>query len=87
MDVFSLGCVIAEIYFDGQPLFDLARLQLYRKGQWDPEPELLKKMDHHMATLVLKMLDRDPKKRGSVLDNLTLWNEKIFPQSFSRIQF
>jgi len=33
MDVFSAGCVIAEIMLDGLPLFDLARLQTYRKGK------------------------------------------------------
>lgn len=27
MDIFSAGCVIAEILMDGLPLFDLARLQ------------------------------------------------------------
>jgi phosphoinositide-3-kinase regulatory subunit 4 len=26
MDVFSAGCVIAEIFMDGLPLFDLAHL-------------------------------------------------------------
>ena len=32
MDVFSAGCVIAEILSDGIPLFDLPRLQNYRRG-------------------------------------------------------
>ena len=31
MDVFSTGCVIVEILSDGEPLFDLARLQNYRR--------------------------------------------------------
>lgn len=35
MDVFSLGCVIAEILLDGTPLFDFASLQDYRKGRYD----------------------------------------------------
>lgn len=26
MDIFSAGCVIAEIFMDGHPLFDLAHL-------------------------------------------------------------
>lgn len=26
MDIFSTGCVIAEIFMDGHPLFDLAKL-------------------------------------------------------------
>ena len=31
MDIFSVGCVIAELMMDGLPLFDLARLQQHRK--------------------------------------------------------
>lgn len=40
MDVFSVGCVIAEIFLDGKPLFDLARHQLYRKGEFNPKDML-----------------------------------------------
>jgi phosphoinositide-3-kinase regulatory subunit 4 len=39
MDIFSAGCVIAEIFLDrkdGRALFDLAQLQNYRKGVYDP---------------------------------------------------
>ena len=35
MDVFSAGCVIAEILCDGIPLFDLPRLQKYRREELD----------------------------------------------------
>ena len=28
MDVFSLGCVFAELFKDGQPLFDLSQVPL-----------------------------------------------------------
>lgn len=31
-DVFSLGCVLAELFLDGQPLFDYSRLVAYRLG-------------------------------------------------------
>lgn len=31
-DVFSLGCVLAELFLDGQPLFDYSRLLAYRLG-------------------------------------------------------
>lgn len=33
MDVFSAGCVLAELYADGRPLFDLSRLLAYRKKE------------------------------------------------------
>jgi len=43
MDVFSAGCVIAEILMNGyEPLFSLATLRSYKRGTHDPS-ELLKK--------------------------------------------
>ena len=30
-DVFSLGCVLAELFLEGQPLFDYSRLLAYRQ--------------------------------------------------------
>ncbi len=42
MDVFSGGCVIAEILMDGAPLFDLAGLKKYKRGEFDPSPKLRK---------------------------------------------
>lgn len=30
MDIFSAGCVIAEMFLDGEPLFDLTQLLQYR---------------------------------------------------------
>jgi len=47
MDIFSAGCVIAEIFLDrkdGRALFDLAQLQNYRKGVYDPREDLLKQI-------------------------------------------
>jgi phosphoinositide-3-kinase regulatory subunit 4 len=41
MDVFSCGCIIAEILSDGIPLFDLPKLQQYRhSGKFRPEEAL-----------------------------------------------
>jgi len=46
MDIFSMGCVIAEILMEGmdgrESLFNLSRLQLYRRGEFDPKDELRK---------------------------------------------
>eukprot|EP00252_Welwitschia_mirabilis_P026188 TRINITY_DN8476_c0_g1_i2.p1 TRINITY_DN8476_c0_g1~~TRINITY_DN8476_c0_g1_i2.p1 ORF type:complete len:265 (+),score=34.24 TRINITY_DN8476_c0_g1_i2:263-1057(+) len=40
MDIFSLGCVIAELFLEGQSLFELSQLLAYRRGQYDPKPHL-----------------------------------------------
>ncbi|KAL8120073.1 hypothetical protein AgCh_017267 [Apium graveolens] len=36
MDIFAAGCVIAELFLEGQPLFELSQLLAYRRGQYDP---------------------------------------------------
>jgi phosphoinositide-3-kinase regulatory subunit 4 len=36
MDIFSLGCTIAELFLEGTPLFTFAQLLRYRKGEFDP---------------------------------------------------
>lgn len=36
MDMFSLGCVIAELFLEGTPLFSLSQMFKYRKGEYDP---------------------------------------------------
>lgn len=80
MDIFSTGCCIAEIMMDGHPLFDLARLQQYRRGQFNPLDELQKRIsDPVIIGLIMEMIDRDPMKRPGILDCLKKWNEAIFP--------
>ena len=88
MDVFSVGCVIAEILMDGLPLFSLSKLQQYRKGNYDPSNELVKYIpDQTMVKLILKMIDRDPLKRPTAVQCLQDWNLDVFPQSFSKVLF
>ena len=35
-------CVIAELFLEGQPLFELSQLLAYRRGQYDPSQPLEK---------------------------------------------
>lgn len=63
-DVFSLACVIAELFLDGQPLFDYSRLLAYRLGQHDPGPAL-GPLGPGLQSLLLHMLQRDPGRRHS----------------------
>ena len=75
MDIFSAGCVIAEIISDGEPLFDLPRLQSYRRGGLDLREELGKRIeDENLVDLTMKMLARDPAERPSAADCLTEWS-------------
>ncbi|KAI8325098.1 hypothetical protein GQ54DRAFT_255348, partial [Martensiomyces pterosporus] len=53
MDIFSAGCVIAELFLDGNPLFSLSRLLQYRKGSVDAESLVSGIADKEIAELVL----------------------------------
>lgn len=41
MDVFSMGCVIAELFTEGTPTFTLSQLYKYRAGELNPETQLM----------------------------------------------
>ena len=40
MDCFSAGCVIAELFLEGAPLFTLSQLYKYREGEYNVDPHL-----------------------------------------------
>lgn len=87
MDIFSVGCVIAEIFLDGKPLFDLARHQLYRKGLYNPVEMLRLIGDDEIESLILHMISLDPQQRYHIDVYRDKWLEKVFPKSFSGIFF
>lgn len=61
-DVFSAGCVIAELFMDGAPLFDLGSLLSYRRGEFDSAPLVHAHLEPGMAALVLHMIQLDAGK-------------------------
>lgn len=88
MDIFSAGCVIAEILMDGNPLFDIEKLKKYGKGNYDPKPDLSKKIhDPHVVDIIMKMISIDPSKRPSIAVCIKMWNEKSMPISFHKILY
>jgi hypothetical protein len=88
MDIFSLGCVIAEIFMDGAVLFDLGKLQQYRKHSYNPKVDLEKKIpDPAVVDLIARMIDIEPSKRPLIDDAIKEWNTRVMPQSFSRVFF
>ena len=40
MDCFSAGCVIAELFLEGAPLFSLSQLFKYREGEYNVDAQL-----------------------------------------------
>ncbi|CAL8354364.1 unnamed protein product [Arctogadus glacialis] len=82
MDIFSAGCVIAELFMEGVPLFDLSQLLAYRKGQFQTEHVLMKIEDENVRELVMQMIQREPDKRQSAEDYLRQQRGRAFPDIF-----
>ncbi|CAO1621742.1 unnamed protein product [Jaminaea pallidilutea] len=83
MDVFSLGCVIAELWRDGTPTFTLSQLFKYREGQFDLASVLSEISEQPIRSMVKRMLSLDADQRGDFSDHLRQANQECFPESFS----
>lgn len=82
MDVFSVGCVIAELFTE-TPTFTLSQLFKYRRGEYDPTLSLLNKIDdEHVRTLISSMIRIDPEERWHAQDYLDEYKGKAFPLYF-----
>ena len=82
MDVFSVGCVIAELFIEA-PIFSLSQLYKYRKGEYDPKFGYLSKIqDQEVRELVSHMIQLEPESRFSADEYLTFWRHKVFPEYF-----
>ncbi|KAJ2671235.1 Serine/threonine-protein kinase [Coemansia sp. RSA 1085] len=80
MDIFSAGCVIAELFLDGNPLFSLSRLLQYRKGTVTAAALVADIPDKQIAALVGHMIQLDPTERLSAAEYLEQW-ASIFPNA------
>ncbi|KAL9596764.1 MAG: hypothetical protein Q9219_005589 [cf. Caloplaca sp. 3 TL-2023] len=82
MDVFSVGCVIAELFLE-TPIFSLSQLYKYRKGEFDPTFSSLDKIqDKEIRDLVAHMVQLDPESRYAADEYLNFWRRKAFPEYF-----
>ncbi|XP_072174440.1 phosphoinositide 3-kinase regulatory subunit 4-like [Diadema setosum] len=82
MDIFSAGCVIAELFTEGNAPFDLSQLLAYRSGAYSPDAILDQIGDEHIKELVKQMLQKDPAKRLSAEQYLVQWRGTAFPEYF-----
>ncbi|KAM3822108.1 phosphoinositide 3-kinase regulatory subunit 4 isoform 2-T4 [Vipera latastei] len=82
MDIFSAGCVIAELFTEGVPLFDLSQLLAYRNGLFSPEQVLSKIEDRSIRELVIQMIRCEPEKRLAAEDYLKQQRNNAFPEIF-----
>ncbi|XAR53396.1 Non-specific serine/threonine protein kinase [Bertholletia excelsa] len=85
MDIFSVGCVIAELFLEGQPLFELSQLLAYRREQYYPTQHLEKIPDPGIRKMILHMIQLDPELRFSAGSYLQSFANVVFPSYFSSL--
>ncbi|KAH8550281.1 hypothetical protein BGW37DRAFT_79383 [Umbelopsis sp. PMI_123] len=82
MDIFSLGCVIAEMFLEGTSIFSLSQLFKYKSGDYSPNEQLEKIEDVDIRNLVKHMIQLDPNERFTAEKYLHKWRGKAFPNYF-----
>ncbi|TVY25487.1 Serine/threonine-protein kinase [Lachnellula hyalina] len=82
MDVFSAGCVIAELFLEA-PIFNLSQLYKYRKREYDPVLTHLNRIgDENIREMIKHMISLDPESRYSAQNCLDIFKDIIFPEYF-----
>ncbi|KAG2073960.1 hypothetical protein BDR04DRAFT_1179492 [Suillus decipiens] len=82
MDVFSLGCVIAEVFLEGASLFSLSQLFKYREGEYSVEAQLLAIGDEGIRSMIRQMISLDPAARPTFDMLLAGARGTILPECF-----
>ncbi|KAI9053077.1 hypothetical protein LZ554_003346 [Drepanopeziza brunnea f. sp. 'monogermtubi'] len=82
MDVFSAGCVIAELFLE-VPIFNLSQLYKYKRGEYNPVTIHLDRIaDKDVREMIAHMIQLDPESRYSAERYLDFWRKKVFPDYF-----
>jgi phosphoinositide-3-kinase regulatory subunit 4 len=82
MDIFSLGCVLAELFTEA-PTFTLEQMFKYKRGEYDPTVSLLSKIDDdHLRAMITCMIKLEPSERWHADDYLEEYRGKVFPLYF-----
>ncbi|KAK4685355.1 phosphoinositide-3-kinase, regulatory subunit 4, partial [Tremellales sp. Uapishka_1] len=82
MDVFSTGCVLAEMWTDGRTVFNLSELFAYKVGTLGLEGILDHVDDENVKTMISQMLALEPGDRPSFDYILAAFRGSIFPEYF-----
>lgn len=82
MDIFSLGCVIAELFLEGSQLFHLSELLKYQKLEYDPSDTLMAIDDPLVIEMIKKMIQLNPRQRPSARTLLDTYRNILFPEPF-----
>ncbi|EGO26710.1 hypothetical protein SERLADRAFT_355396 [Serpula lacrymans var. lacrymans S7.9] len=82
MDCFSAGCVIAELFLEGAPLFSLSQLFKYREGEYNVDGPLSAIDDDGIRSIIKQMIALDPTTRPTFDTLLHTSRGSVFPECF-----
>ncbi|SJM87486.1 related to serine/threonine-protein kinase VPS15 [Zygosaccharomyces bailii] len=83
MDIFSMGCCIAEMYAEGRPLFNLSQLFKYKNDDYDVSGLLTEEIQSEpLRNLIMDMIQLDPRRRPSSRQLLKKYRGSFFPEYF-----
>ncbi|KAJ3094258.1 Serine/threonine-protein kinase, partial [Phlyctochytrium planicorne] len=89
MDIFSLGCTLAELYLEGSSIFSFSQLLRYRSGEYSPMNDLDKIDDDAIRfrlsstqEMIKNMIKVDPSLRKSAKEYLDEGFGSTFPKYF-----
>lgn len=89
MDIFSLGCVLFEIFTDGEHLFTLASLLKYRGGDASAVTASLNNRitDVHVRAMLSSMLSLDPISRFPAKQYLSQYKNTVFDEAYHHVLY
>ncbi|KAF8721956.1 hypothetical protein AX14_010044 [Amanita brunnescens Koide BX004] len=82
MDCFSAGCVIAELFLEGAPLFTLSQLFKYREGEYNVDQQLSSIDDAGVRNMIKQMINLSPPDRPTFDNLLHTSRGTVFPEPF-----
>ncbi|KAJ7835392.1 hypothetical protein B0H14DRAFT_2796790 [Mycena olivaceomarginata] len=80
MDCFSAGCVIAELFLEGAPLFTLSQLFKYREGEYSVDSYLGAIEDEGVRNVIKQMISLEPTARPTFDTLLHTSRGTVFPR-------
>ncbi|EKX48615.1 hypothetical protein GUITHDRAFT_136712 [Guillardia theta CCMP2712] len=82
IDIFSSGCVIAELFLGGESIFSLSQLLAYRRREYDPSLKLGEIKDAAVREMAGIMISLDPSERKLASSYLREYEGRAFPAYF-----
>jgi phosphoinositide-3-kinase regulatory subunit 4 len=74
----AYSCIIAELWLEGTPLFNLSELLSYRKvddlTRYDPMTKINKIENEHVRRLIASMISLVPSERLSAMQYIKSWS-------------